>query len=106
METTEHPHHTQPDMRLTDTQRQAIIDVIQAVDPDASVYLFGSRVDDQAKGGDIDLLVLSSHIDLMTKLKIMGRLHELVGDQRIDLVIQPDLSRPFTRLAIAEGIRL
>ena len=93
-------------MRLTETQRQAITDTIFGVDADAAVYLFGSRVDDQAKGGDIDLLVLSSHIDMMAKLEIMGRLHELVGDQRIDLVIQHDLSRPFTRLAIAEGIRL
>lgn len=93
-------------MRLTEAQRQAITDAIHAVDADAPVYLFGSRVDDHAKGGDIDLLVLSSNIDLMAKLDILAHLHQQIGDQKIDLVVQPDLARPFTRIAVREGVRL
>jgi len=96
----------QPNMRLTESERQAITDAIRAVDPDAPVYLFGSRADDSAKGGDIDLLVLSSQIDLMAKLDILACLHGQIGEQKIDLVIQPDLSRPFARIAVKEGIRL
>ncbi len=93
-------------MRLTEAQRQAITDTIHGADAEAPVFLFGSRVDDRAKGGDIDLLVISSRIDLMAKLDILARLHRRIGDQKIDLVIQPDLSRPFARLAIKGGVRL
>ena len=39
-------------MRLRDTERQAIVRAIRSADPDAAVYLFGSRVDESAKAGD------------------------------------------------------
>lgn len=90
-------------MRLRDDERRIIARTIRAVDPDAAVYLFGSRASDSAKGGDIDLLVLSSRIDVMRKLDILATLHQQLGDQRIDLVVFPDLSQPFARLAIQEG---
>jgi len=90
-------------MRLHESERQAIIQSIRAADPDAAVYLFGSRVNDATKGGDIDLLELSKKINLMAKLDILARLHQQLGDQKIDLVIYPDLSRPFARLAVKNG---
>jgi len=93
-------------MRQTETQRHAITDAIHDVDPDAPVYLFGSRADGSGTGGDIDLLVLSSRFDLMAKLDILSRLHRQLGEQKIDLVIQPDLSRPFVRIAVKEGVQL
>jgi len=90
-------------MRLHESERLAIIQSIRSVDPDAAVYLFGSRADDTAKGGDIDLLVLSRKINLMTKLAILAQLHQQLGEQKIDLAVYPDLSRPFARLALKEG---
>ncbi|CAH1087264.1 nucleotidyltransferase domain-containing protein [Candidatus Nitrotoga sp. 1052] len=90
-------------MRLHETERHAIIQSIRSVDPDAIVYLFGSRADDIAKGGDIDLLVLSRKINLMTKLTILAQLHQQLGEQKIDLAVYADLSRPFARLAVKEG---
>jgi len=90
-------------MRLHESERQAIIQSIRSADPDAAVYLFGSRVNDVAKGGGIDLLELSKKINLTAKLDILARLHQQLGDQKIDLVIYPDLSRPFARLAVKEG---
>jgi predicted nucleotidyltransferase len=93
-------------MRLTEQDRREIVEAVRSADPDAAVYLFGSRVDDAAKGGDIDLLVLSRKIDLMQKLAILGRLHRALGEQRIDLVVFPDLAKPFARLAAREGQRL
>lgn len=93
-------------MRLKEDERQAILRAISAQDPQADVYLFGSRVDDAARGGDIDLLVLSHRIDLMAKLDILGDLHRRLGERKIDLVVYPDLGQPFARIAVSEGIRL
>ncbi|WP_022947226.1 nucleotidyltransferase domain-containing protein [Methylohalobius crimeensis] len=45
-------------MRLTREQRQRIIQTISRLAGEsAQVYLFGSRLDDQARGGDVDLLI-------------------------------------------------
>jgi predicted nucleotidyltransferase len=93
-------------MRLSQSERQAILGAIGSQDPQADVYLFGSRVDDGARGGDIDLLVLSRRIDLMAKLDILGDLHRRLGERKIDLCVYPDLAQPFPRIAVAEGIRL
>ena len=70
------------------------------------IYLFGSRVDDAAKGGDIDLLVLSKRINLMMKLDILAQLHQKLGERKIDIAIYPDTSRSFPRMVMQEGVRL
>ena len=93
-------------MRLSPTEHKAITEVIYDADGEAAIYLFGSRADGQAKGGDIDLLVLSRKIDLMKKLDILAQLHRQLGDQRIDLLVYPDISQPFARLARDSGVRL
>ena len=46
-------------MLLTSNTQQMIRETILQIDPDAKVFLFGSRKDDMAKGGDINLLILS-----------------------------------------------
>ncbi|TAN53653.1 MAG: nucleotidyltransferase domain-containing protein [Methylococcaceae bacterium] len=93
-------------MRLSAGERQIIRQTIAAADADAAVYLFGSRADDNAKGGDIDLLVLSQSINLMTKLDILAKLHQALGEQKIDLAVYADLSHPFARLAHKNGVSL
>jgi predicted nucleotidyltransferase len=45
-------------MRLSDAERGAIRRAIADFDPEAMVYLFGSRTDDTKRGGDIDLLIM------------------------------------------------
>jgi predicted nucleotidyltransferase len=93
-------------MRITAAEHQAIRQAITEVDPEANIYLFGSRADDKARGGDIDLLVISKKICLMDKLTVLARLHRILGEQKIDLAIFPDLSRPFARLARESGVPL
>jgi predicted nucleotidyltransferase len=93
-------------MRLTDTERRALLDVIAASDPDARVWLHGSRTRDDARGGDIDLLVLSQSMHLPEKLDVLTRLRQTLGDRRVDLTIALDASWPFVRLALAQGLRL
>ena len=93
-------------MRITPLEQQTIKQVIALVDPDARIYLFGSRTDDAAKGGDIDLLVISSKITLMDKLNVLAGLHQKLGEQKIDLIVQSDVSQPFARLAVRQSIAL
>jgi predicted nucleotidyltransferase len=59
-------------MRLTPAQIATIQSTAQAVlGGDAQVWLYGSRMDDQRKGGDIDLLIESSQkVSIMNRAKI------------------------------------
>ncbi len=93
-------------MRITKAEHQAIREAITEVDPEANIYLFGSRANDNARGGDIDLLVISKKLCLTDKLTVLARLHRILGEQKIDLAIYPDLSRPFARLAMESGVPL
>ena len=93
-------------MRLTSEQHRDICQSVQEADPDAAVYLFGSRVDDAQRGGDIDLLVLSRRIGLRERLRLLMKLEDHLGAQRIDLVVKPALDDPFARMISAKGVRL
>ena len=55
----------------------------------AKVYLFGSRVDDTKKGGDIDLYleVDDRQSVFEKKLTLLSALRKNLGDQKIDLII-------------------
>jgi len=57
---------------------------------DAQVFLFGSRVLDTAKGGDLDLLIRTQETQnkLNKKLKFLALLKKEIGDQKIDLIIR------------------
>jgi len=87
-------------LRLKPWEVEAIRQEIRSLDPEAGVYLFGSRVDDAARGGDIDLLVLSRRIGDGDRTHLQHRLHQRLGDQRVDLVLAPDKHRPFVRVVL------
>ena len=76
-------------MRLSEHEQQAIREIVRREDPSAVIYLFGSRLDDGRKGGDIDLY-LETDVDselLGLKTRILSRLWERLGPQKIDLLI-------------------
>jgi predicted nucleotidyltransferase len=56
---------------------------------DVKIFLFGSRVNDELRGGDIDLyLETSSNENLLDrKLKMLVELKNKLGDQKIDLIV-------------------
>ena len=91
-------------MRLSTQEQQAVSQAIHETDAGAAIYLFGSRADDTAKGGDIDLLVLSKKIKLMDKLHILAQLHQSIGERKIDIAVYPDASEPFPQIAIQTGV--
>lgn len=93
-------------MRLKNFEKNAIINAIKQEDPEAVVYLFGSRVDDEQLGGDIDILVLSSVINFDGKLRIKKQIFESLEEQKIDLIIVDDPDEPFSQLVLSKGIKL
>ena len=94
-------------MRITEHQKDAIVAAVQDIDPEAKIWLFGSRTDDQKKGGDIDLGILSSKIDVMGEIKIRRKICEKIGEQKIDLVVSKDGKQAFFEVAVMEqGILL
>jgi predicted nucleotidyltransferase len=93
-------------MRLSLKEQQFIKQTIYRFDPNAMVYLFGSRVDDSKKGGDIDLLILSAHLSFTQKRQIKIKLYELIGEQQIDLILAKDTSDPFIQVIFEEAVLL
>ena len=95
-------------MRLTEFQKKNIVDVImKQFGSDVKIYLFGSRVDDSKKGGDIDILVdvheSSKNIE-KNKIKAITGIQVAIGDQKIDLIVTPDINKD-QRLVVREALR-
>jgi predicted nucleotidyltransferase len=56
---------------------------------ETTVYLFGSRTDDNKKGGDIDLFIKTSHENSLTldaKIHFLAELKAKIGDRKIDVI--------------------
>lgn len=76
---------------------------------ESKVYLFGSRVNDDKRGGDIDLYVETNQTSeiLDKKLKMLSFLHKNLGKQKIDIVINNNTDNlPIYRVAKEEGVLL
>jgi len=95
-------------LRITEFQKDAIVDAVKAVDPNAKVWLFGSRVDDNKRGGDIDIAIYSDEInrDVMRKIRVNRLICDKIGDQRIDIVTTSDGKEAIFKIAVAEGVQL
>ncbi len=97
-------------MRISPTERAAIVSASRAVLPAGSrVMLFGSRTDDDQRGGDIDLLVeppeaVSAQQAVALRTQLAARLYRSMGERRIDIVVAP-ADEPDDRLIVAEARR-
>ena len=78
-------------MRLNCEQRSVIVAATaELAGPHARVLLFGSRVHDELRGGDIDLLVECPHpVERPVRLamQLTARLQLALGDRRIDVLV-------------------
>ncbi|MGO8693163.1 MAG: nucleotidyltransferase family protein [Rectinemataceae bacterium] len=93
-------------MRISDREKKILVDAVKAQDPAARVWLFGSRVDDGKRGGDIDIAVLSPAIGRLGRMRIRRLVTDALGEQKIDVVVSADGADPFFRLAVEKGIPL
>ncbi|QEP45089.1 hypothetical protein D5085_07505 [Ectothiorhodospiraceae bacterium BW-2] len=73
-----------------------------------SLYLFGSRVDDRLKGGDIDLYIQPEQPTNLAekRLNFIAKLYRQLGEQKIDVVIQRRQPKLIDRIATEQGILL
>lgn len=93
-------------MRLGTDEVKTIREEIRQSDPAAEVYLYGSRTDDSARGGDIDLWVRSSRITYRDTLRLLIRIKDRIGWQKIDLTINAGEDDVLARLVAEKGVRL
>jgi predicted nucleotidyltransferase len=95
-------------MRITEHEKNVIVEAVINVDPNAHVWLFGSRADDSKKGGDIDIAVFSEKIngDIMQKIQVRRFICDRIGEQKIDIVTTNSGKEAIFRLAVTEGIQL
>jgi predicted nucleotidyltransferase len=100
-------------MRLSSSQVEAIKqETAHFFGAQAEVWLFGSRVDDAAKGGDVDLYVRSGMSDAdqlaEARFAFLARLKRRIGDRKIDLVLQREGGDVLSIYALArqQGVQL
>ena len=95
-------------MRLTTLQHQAIKKYFLEVFKEGQIYLFGSRVDESKKGGDIDLYIRPTDRKNLVhkKLDFLVKLKRVIGNQKIDVVFDKGLHRAIDRVAMQEGVQL
>jgi predicted nucleotidyltransferase len=99
-------------MRLNDFYRTAIKEILlEHFGAESKFYLFGSRVDDSKRGGDIDLYIetnLESAMADKAKSKAEWEMMEKLGEQRIDFVVHVNGKEftPIENIARKTGVEL
>ena len=99
-------------MRISQQQAQIIVEKVAEVLPNTKhVLLFGSRVDDRLKGGDIDVYVeANENVEnpAQANAKITEKLQVALNEQKIDvLLFAPNLHElPIHRIAKETGVAL
>lgn len=78
---------------------------------DTKLYLFGSRVDNSKKGGDIDLYIAPKkykdrQVLFEQKLKLLASLYKTIGEQKIDIIIASDKTSLIEQEALKNGVEL
>lgn len=99
-------------MRITNSQRKSISsELTRWFGTDARIWLFGSRVDDSQRGGDVDLYVEASSLPddpLQTKISTTMALEDIFNGARVDLMIRypGESEEPIQAIARKTGVLL
>lgn len=95
-------------MRLNKYYIDSIKTTFHSIFEEGNIYLFGSRVDDTKKGGDIDLYIEVENKDNLfdKKIKFLSKLKQKIDNQKIDVIFNEDPSRLIEREAKKWAIAL
>lgn len=99
-------------MRLSITDIQKIRqEVVSQLGKEAEIVLFGSRVDDSARGGDVDLMIVLNHVldnNAGAAALLSARLERMLGGRKVDVIlVTPDVQhQPIHDVARQTGVSL
>jgi predicted nucleotidyltransferase len=94
-------------MRLADSQIIVLKRALKRLSSTAKLYLFGSRVDDTKKGGDIDLLVVSDELTKKDLRWLRIEFFKSFGEQKIDIILDDgSFQQPFHKLILQKAIQI
>lgn len=95
-------------MRLSADEARTIGGEVRRIDPQAEIYLYGSRTKDSERGGDIDLLIVSDKLSFRDFLQLRIAILDRIGWQQLDLAIRrrDQLDEPLAMIALETGVQL
>ncbi len=100
-------------MRITALQYQRLTAILrQRFGQNARIWLFGSRVDDDRRGGDVDIYVEAEQVPaggrVKAKLEAGTALESIFDDATVDLLVRfpDDPEQPMQRIAKQTGVPL
>jgi len=99
-------------IRLSQEELKAIRDTAKQVfGEDARVWIFGSRVNPNLRGGDIDIYIEIPDYEksnvFKRKIKYLVNLENKIGEQKIDLIVAPyDCKDFYCMEAKKTGVRI
>ena len=77
----------QKKVRLKEEQIDCLKSSLKQLASDAKLYLFGSRVDNTKRGGDIDLLIISDKLTKKDIRLLRVEFFKHFGEQKLDIVL-------------------
>jgi len=95
-------------MRLKPEQAEFLARILREICPRGEVFLFGSRVHEHARGGDIDVLLLSPRkLSLQKLIRAKIQFFRRFGEQKLDLVNLSFCDKsPFKQLILEEAVKI
>jgi len=94
-------------MRLLNQEISLLKQSLMKLSDEAKLYLFGSRIDDNLKGGDIDLLVVSKKLQKKDLRMLRVTFFKEFGEQKMDIILDNgEFKNPFNKLIFQKAILL
>lgn len=96
-------------MRLSPGQKSLLVTMVRRhLGPKSEVYLFGSRLDDALKGGDVDILVdVEKPVPRITHARLVLDLEEALGlPVDVSFRVKGENLSAFQKMIGANAIRL
>lgn len=94
-------------MRLTINETDLLKEKLASLSKEAKLYLFGSRVDDAKRGGDIDLLIVSTELTKKDLRKLRVAFFKVFGEQKLDILLDDGtFKNPFHKIISKKALLL
>lgn len=94
-------------MRLSQEEIKILKHKLFSISKNAKIFLFGSRIDDMKKGGDIDILILDDTLSLKDLRSLRIEFFKKFGEQKLDIVLDKmNPVNPFTKHILNKAIQL